>query len=195
MSLATTLEHQRRRDAAEKEALSSISFQPWLLPNSCSLFIYFNISLVTQAAAHSLTPAGTSGRPCHPTLPCPAGCCRTAAWGRVRTPRVSPKPGSHQSQGLTRRGRSHGHLHGSAEGALSGKGWGTTDASSRLAQSQASQPDLKPAEPGKAIWVPTGFALLGRPRCAVILAVYLCLDAAISGKASSFPGQAQHPFK
>lgn len=93
-SLATTSEHQQRRDAAEKEALSSISFQPWLLPNSCSLFIYFNISLVTQAAAHSLTPACNSSRLCHPTLPCPARCCGTAAWSRVRTPRVLPKPGS-----------------------------------------------------------------------------------------------------
>lgn len=63
----------------EKEALSSISFQPWLLPNSCSLFIYFNISLVTQAAAHSLTPVCTSSCPCHPTFPCPARCRRTAA--------------------------------------------------------------------------------------------------------------------
>lgn len=35
---------------------SSISFQPWLLPNSCSLFIYFHISLVTQAAAHRFNP-------------------------------------------------------------------------------------------------------------------------------------------
>lgn len=66
VSLATSLEHQRRRDAAEKEALSSISFQPWLLSNSCSLFIYFNISLVTQAAAHRLTLPAPSAT--HATL-------------------------------------------------------------------------------------------------------------------------------
>lgn len=66
VSLATSLEHQRRQDAAEKEALSSISFQPWLLSNSCSLFIYFHISLVTQAAAHRLTLPAPSAT--HATL-------------------------------------------------------------------------------------------------------------------------------
>lgn len=46
-----------KRRCCREGSTSSISFQPWLLPNSCSLFIYFNISLVAQAAAHSLTPA------------------------------------------------------------------------------------------------------------------------------------------
>lgn len=56
----------------EKEELSSISFQPWRQPNSCSLFIYFHISLVTQAAARCLTPACSSrAHAALPTLPCP----------------------------------------------------------------------------------------------------------------------------
>lgn len=67
---------------------SSISFQPWLLPNSCSLFIYFHISLVTQAAAHSFNPCTAWA-----TLP-------GAVTAQAGPPKLSPQPGHSPSSAV-----------------------------------------------------------------------------------------------
>lgn len=82
-SLATTLEHQRRQDTADKEAtelhfLAALAAAQQLFP--VYLLYYF---LGYTSSCTQLNPCL-----CHPTSPRLARCCGTAARSRVRTPKA-----------------------------------------------------------------------------------------------------------